>query len=117
MERRILEIDPSNLSALIVDANVKGAIALKAVTAAGRPRPADLPKYPAAYRALQAMQAAMLKVENLGYQDMPAEAYQLWLKSLEAEKKKQSTLAIQARMQREIRALRQAGSTLHNVRN
>ena len=117
VNQHILQLDSTNLTALIVDANEKTLSAMRAIRKAGSPRPQDLPKYPKVYSAFLAMQMAEGKVDDLGYQNMPKDAYQMWLKSLDGEKKKQSTLAIQERMQQEVKALRKTNSTLHNGKN
>lgn len=88
IRKKALTINPNNLTALIVDANIKTQIAKQKVAIAGKPKEADLPKYPEAYQACQAMLLAYQKVEALGYQDMPDDAYQRWLQSIEQEKKK-----------------------------
>ncbi len=117
ISQRILQIDPSNLTALIVDANVKTEVAMQQIKKAGRPTSADLPKFPAAYRAYLAMQEAVSRVENLGYQNMPAEAYQAWLQSLGNEKGKQASQALRDRIRSQVQALRQIHSTLQYRKN
>ncbi|TXJ24894.1 MAG: hypothetical protein E6Q24_15210 [Chitinophagaceae bacterium] len=102
MRQRMLQLNPQNLTALMIEANIKRVIAWNQILAAGKPSERDLPNYPAAYQAYLAMQAAYDKVDGMGFQEMPPEAYQKWLKSIEQEKKKQETLEIQRRLQREI---------------
>jgi hypothetical protein len=114
MKQRILQINPTSLTALIVDANRKTNIFLQKVNAAGRPKESDLPKYPDVYKAFLAMNASYQKIDNLGYQDMPKEAYQRWLQSIEAERKKQSSREMQEKLQREIQHLRTTKPTLKN---
>lgn len=97
----ILRIDPSNITALIVDANLKRSIAWGQIKAAGTPKPEDLPNYPQAFKSYQDMKEAVDKVADLGYQDMPPEAYQAWLKSIEVEKKRIMTAKLQARIRQE----------------
>lgn len=95
LRNTILQYNPKNIIALIIDANIKTNIAFQKIIAAGKPKEEDLVKYPAAYQAYQAMQNAYEKVEATGYQDMPTEAYQRWLQSLDREKKKQGNQMIQ----------------------
>jgi hypothetical protein len=99
----LLQIDPSNITALIVDANLKRTIAWRAIKAAGMPKPADLPKYPHAFQCYQEMKEAINRLDDLGYQDMPQEAYQAWLKSIEVEKKRLATEKLQERIKLEAR--------------
>jgi hypothetical protein len=110
----ILRIDPSNMTVLIVDANVKRAIALREIMAAGKPKPEDLPKYPRAYQSYQDMKEAISKVEDLGYQDMSPEAYQAWLKTIEVEKKRLATEKLQERIRLEAKMQK---SSLQNKKN
>lgn len=88
MQQVILKYNPTNLTALIVDVNVKRAVAKKMIALAGKPKEEDLPKFADAYTAYKNMQEAHARVEATGYQDMPEEAYQRWLQSVEREKKK-----------------------------
>jgi len=106
MRQRILQVNPNNTTANIIDANIKTQIALQQIKAAGNPKEKDLPNFPEAYQAYLNMQAAYDKVDGLGYQDMPKEAYQKWLKSIDQAKKKQETKEVQERMQREIEYLK-----------
>jgi hypothetical protein len=110
----ILRTDPSNITALIVDANLKRLIAWKAIKAAGMPKPEDLPKYPRAYQCYQEMKEAIGRVDDLGYQDMPSEAYQEWLKSIETEKKRLATEKLQERIRLEAKMQK---SSLQNKKN
>jgi hypothetical protein len=99
----ILRIDSSNITALLIDANIKRAIAWQAIKAAGTPKPADLPKYPHAFQCYQAMKEAIIRVDDLGYQDMPPDAYQAWLKSIEAEKQRLANQQLQERIKLEAK--------------
>ncbi|WP_176112943.1 transglutaminase family protein [Sediminibacterium ginsengisoli] len=90
VRRKIQEVNPDNLSALIIDANSKTLTAKEKVYAAGKPKESELQKHPAAFQAVQQMQLAYERLEAVGYQDMPEEAYKKWLQSIELEKGKQS---------------------------
>jgi hypothetical protein len=106
MHQRILSLNPKNMSALLIDAGIKRMIAIEELQNAGMPPEAELPKYPAAYRAYTDMAEAYQRVDDLGYQQMPPEAYQAWLKSVETEKQKQEQKAIQQQVQKEIRQMK-----------
>lgn len=114
VRRQVLAINPNNLTARIVDANIKTQIAMQKINAAGKPKEEDLPKYPDAYKAYQAMQAAYAAIDNTGYQDMPKELYQRWLKSVEKEKKSQKNRELQAEMKKQIEALKKIKIILQN---
>lgn len=91
LKERILSINPNNLTALMVDANLKRSYALQLIKQAGMPKEGELDQYPAAYQAYLNMLAAFQRIDDTGYQDMPNEAYQRWLKSFEQEKKNRKT--------------------------
>lgn len=112
MRQKILQVNPNNTTANIIDANIKTQIAFQKIKAAGNPKEQDLPNFPEAYQAYLNMQAAYDKVDGLGYQEMPKEAYQKWLKSIEAEKKKQQTKELKEQMNREMEYLRKHQSTI-----
>lgn len=112
MRQRILQVNPNNTTANIIDANIKTQIALQKIKAAGNPKEKDLPNFPEAYQAYLNMQAAYDKVDGLGYQDMPKEAYQKWLKSIDQAKKKQENKEIQERLQGEIEWLKKLKPTM-----
>jgi hypothetical protein len=114
MRQKILQANPNNVTANIIDANIKTQIALQKIKAAGSPKEEDLPKFPEAYQAYKNMQAAYDKVDALGYQDMPKEAYQKWLKSIDTEKKKQENKEVQERMRKEIEQLKKLKITITN---
>jgi hypothetical protein len=112
IKQRIQQIDPANLRGRIIDANIKRRIAFQKIIAAGKPQEANLHNFPDAYKAYLNMKTAMDKVDDLGYQDMPQEAYQSWLRSIEKEKKKQATKELNGRLQQEINQLKRLKSTL-----
>lgn len=106
IRQTVLQFNPDNLTALIVGANQKVRFAREQIQAAGRPRPEDLPNYPEAYKAYLEMNTALEKVDNMGYQDMPKEAYQHWLQSIEQEKQRQAHKELKANMEREIQQIK-----------
>ncbi|PUZ28562.1 hypothetical protein DCC81_03515 [Chitinophaga parva] len=110
----IVQVDPSNITVLLVDANLKRSIALREIKAAGMPKPEELSKYPTAFKAFQEMLEADSRVDGVGYQDMPTAAYQEWLTSIEVEKKRLATQKLQQRVKLEARAQR---SSFQNKKN
>jgi len=107
MRQKILQLNPQNMTAMLLDAKLKTNMALHKINAAGRPLEKDLHNYPDAYLAYLLMQQSYDTVDGLGFQDMPAEAYQRWLKSVDQEKKKQENIELQQRIQREIKQQKQ----------
>lgn len=95
-------LDPNNLNMLLMDANITTYRALGMIKAVGSPPPDKLTKYPAVYAEYQRMQSLYDQIDNLGFQSMPKEAYQAWLKSVEKEKEKQLKKDIQVQLQSQI---------------
>jgi hypothetical protein len=114
IRQRIMQLNPNNMTALIVDTETKKRVAMQKILAAGKPPEEKLSQYPEAYQAFLAMQDAFDRVDALGYQDMPKEAYQAWLKSIEQEKKKQEQRELKEKMSREIEGLRNTKQTFVN---
>ncbi len=46
------------------------------------------------------------RIDQTGYQDMPKDEYQRWLKSVEMEKKKDENKQVQQRMKAEVEMLK-----------
>jgi hypothetical protein len=114
LRRNIMHLNPGNMTALIIDANIKTLVAQNAINAAGKPKEEDLPKYPEAYKAYSEMMKAYDRVDKMGYQDMPKEAYQRWLKSFDQEKKKQENKELQEKMKNEMQMLKRTKSVIIN---
>ncbi|MEI9806640.1 MAG: hypothetical protein WDO16_01465 [Bacteroidota bacterium] len=95
--KTISSIDQNNMTALILDANIKTQIAMQSINAAGETERRRFAKISEAYRAYLDMMAAYEKVDRRGYQDMPKEAYAAWLKTIEQERKKQETKELRSR--------------------
>ncbi len=110
--RKILEIDSNNIVALMTEANKYTEIFLIYLKKAGNPSPDKYPSFPALYAAYSAKEVARQKVEETGFQQMPKEEYQAWLKSLDAEKQKQQNQRERERMEYEIKKLKNIKSTL-----
>jgi hypothetical protein len=114
IRQKVLQVNPNNTTANIIDANIKTLMALKKINAAGKPKEEYLPNFPEAYQAYQNMLAAYEKVDGLGYQDMPKDAYQRWLKSIDNAKKEQENKEIQERMKKEIESLKKIKISISN---
>jgi hypothetical protein len=104
--KQIIANDPHNLIAKQTAANFITQYALAKINEAGRPSLKDLPNYPEAYHAYQQMIQANKEIDDLGFQEMPKEAYQSWRKSIDKEKKKQESQEAQQQMKREIEMLK-----------
>ncbi len=106
IKQKIKELDPNNLTARIIEENIATQTAMQKIRAAGSPKLKDLPNFPDAYNAYLQMQESYKQTDDLGFQNMPNEAYKRWLKSIDREKKTQETKEVQFRMQQEIKYLK-----------
>lgn len=111
IQRTIEKIDSSNLTAKILSANLSTERALAQIKAAGSPNPQQLQQYPEAYAAYLQMMYSYAALDNTGFQEMPPEMYQAWLRSVEKEKKSRQAQELQAKMQQEINILKKAKVT------
>lgn len=86
----ILKNDPNFLQALIIKSNYETARLAYVAEQLGRP-PLDSIKahYPRAYKLYEERNKTYKQLDDIGYREMPAEAYQDWLNSMDKELKKQ----------------------------
>jgi hypothetical protein len=86
----ILKNDPNFLQALLIKSNYESARFNYVAEQLGRP-PMDTIKahYPRAYKLHEERKKTYKQTDDLGYREMPPEAYQDWLKSMDKELKKQ----------------------------
>jgi len=86
----ILRHDPNNLSGLMLKANYQTNRFEYVVNQVGRPHP-DLLKeqYPEVFQLLEERNVSYRKVDDTGFREMPKEAYEYWLNSVNEEKEKQ----------------------------
>jgi len=106
LTRQILAVNPKNLAALMTQANFNTFIARDELKAVGNPSLNQIPNYPKANQAYQNMLLSYQLIEDQGFQDMPKEAYQQWLKTIDIEKKKQENREMQRHMKAEMEALK-----------
>ena len=111
MQQKIEQIDSSNLAAKILSANMATVFALNQIKSAGSPRPEELANYPVAYQAYLQMQESYTRLDNTGFQEMPPEIYQAWLKSIEKEQENQRTRELQKQVKQEIDLLKKLKPT------
>lgn len=106
LTKQILALNPKNLVAIMTQANYNTFITRDELKAVGNPSVKEIPNYPNANQAYQNMLQSYQLIEEQGFQDMPKDTYQQWLKSIETEKKKQENQEIQKRMKAEIEMLK-----------
>lgn len=112
--QKIFEVDSTNLTALMMQARLYHFMYQAYLEDANIPPQSDYSKHPKLNEAYQQLQYYTQKIEQTGFQLMPREAYQAWLKSLEEEKQKQQNKLEQERLQREIKRLKGIKSTIIN---
>lgn len=86
MIRKILSIDIANVSGLMLLANYYRSKVMTMAEQVGNPPLKDLEKYPNLFAAYQEQNKYASLVKKTGYQEMPKEAYERWLKTMEEEK-------------------------------
>jgi hypothetical protein len=86
----VLKYAPGNISALALKSNYHSAHFEYTVNQAGRP-PKDIliVNYPRIYELLEERNNFYRKMDEIGYRDIPEEAYKDWLRVLDEEKEKQ----------------------------
>ncbi len=99
---QILTINPNNIMAILMKADMKTFQFEYAANNIGRPPVDKLPLFPDVYKLFTERNELYDQVDNLGYRAMPAEAYQQWLKSLKVEKRKQESEMLQEEIKRMI---------------
>ncbi|MFN0083605.1 MAG: transglutaminase family protein [Ferruginibacter sp.] len=106
LTKQILALNPKNLVAIMTQANYNTFIARDELKAVGNPPVNEIPNHPKANQAYQNMLQSYQLIEEQGFQDIPKDAYQQWLKTIETDKKKQENREIQKRMKAEIEMLK-----------
>ena len=89
LSNKILSIDSTNINALMVNANYTFYMYKDLLKQYNYPAKEQFVNFPKLQTAFLNSQTAQEKVNQLGFQDMPKEQYEQWLKSIEREKKKQ----------------------------
>lgn len=85
----ILKHDPKNLAGLMIKANYETVKFEYVVNQVGRPHPDILKEqYPQIYQLLEDRNISYRNVDNTGFREMPKEAYEHWLNSINEEKEK-----------------------------
>lgn len=115
--KQILAIDSTNITALMTQANYYYYIFRDELQAAGNPPENNYPDYPRLNAAFGRLREARQKIQQTGFQEMPQEVYQQWLKSLELEKQKQQNRIEQEKLAQEIKRLKKIKSTFINKPN
>ncbi len=84
-----LQFAPGNINSLKIEANYRTVLFDFVVWQLNYPHPSTIHEFPEAYELLRMRDGTYDRIDALGYEDMPEEAYADWLKSFENEKGKQ----------------------------
>jgi hypothetical protein len=85
---KVLEFHPNNINALMCKADYYTTLFNYVAQQYGRPTLAQLQKDPKAMQIYTKRNQLYEKLDNIGYSEMPVEAYQNWLSSVNDEKGK-----------------------------
>lgn len=87
---KALELDPNNINAQLLKSDYRTMRFMYVQKQLGV-SPENIYKFPKANQLLNDMYAQYTTVNNLGFEEMPAEAYEQWLGSLQNAKQKQES--------------------------
>lgn len=103
MTQRILSVDSNNIIGLSTLANIHRYNVIQLSKAADYPPEKEFPNHPKLNAEYQLYKAYEHRLEELGYQDIPAQAYELWLRSVEREKQNEQIRQEQKRIDKQIK--------------
>jgi len=84
-----LQYSPNNVYALQIKSDYQTSLFFYVIDQLGRPPKDRLPEFPKAYELFLKMHKIYGQIDGLGFEEMPQEAYQRWLKSFETEQGRQ----------------------------
>ncbi len=99
---RILVINPNNIMALMMKADMTAFRFEYSANNIGRPPIGKLPEFPELFKLYNERNDLYDRIDNSGYQAMPAQAYQQWLQSLKEEKRKQESEKLREEIKRMV---------------
>lgn len=96
----ILKRDPNSFEAIQIKSNYQTKQFEYVVNQVGRPHPDSLRvHYPRIYKLYEGRNNTYKRIDESGYREIPKEAYQAWLNSVNKEKKKQEEEKLQRMLQ------------------
>lgn len=84
-----LEHSPNNVYALQLKSDYQTYLFFYVIDQLGRPPVERLPEFPKAYELFLKMHEVYGQIDGIGFEEMPQDAYERWLKSFETEKGRQ----------------------------
>lgn len=101
--QRTRNIDPNNIMALMMQADMKTNEMRLAAQKAGNPPVNKLPEYPTLYKLYHEMHDLYAQIDQTGYQAMPNDVYQTWLKSLQESKRQQESQELRELIRKKLK--------------
>jgi len=86
---KALEYSPNNVYALQIKSDYQTSLFFYVIDQLGRPPVERLPEFPKAYELFLKMHEIYGQIDSIGFEEMPQEEYEKWLKSFETQKGKQ----------------------------
>lgn len=99
---KALELDPNNINAQMVMSDYR-TLRFQYVQKQLDVSPQNIHKYPKAKKLLDEMYAQYDKVDKLGYENTPADAYEKWLNSLNGAKQQQESKQLLQELNKSIK--------------
>jgi hypothetical protein len=99
---KALNIDPNNIMALMMKADMKTYAFEYNVNIIGRPPIDKLAQYPGVYKLYLELQDLYVQIDKSGHQNMPPEAYQRWLQSLKAVQRERESNELGNQLKRNL---------------
>ena len=84
-----LEYSPNNVYALQIKSDYQTSLFFYVIDQLGRLPVERLPEFPKAYELFLKMHEVYGQIDGIGFEEMPQEAYEKWLKSFETQRGKQ----------------------------
>lgn len=113
--QKIQDIDPGNMVALLGQAIIAATELNEIACQSGYPPISEIKQYPAIEQAYYKRQAVYKKIDDKGFQEMPPEIYQRWLKSMDEETQKQQSEQEYDKLLQELKKLKNIKPTFKNT--
>lgn len=114
MIQKALSIDSTNVTALILLNNYHRLKVIALAEQLGNPPLTDFERYPELNMAYQQQKKLDAQIRRTGYQEMPKEAYEKWLQSMQQARQQEQSRLAEAKLKQDIDKLKQVKPTIKN---
>ncbi len=114
MIQKVLSIDSTNVTALILLNNYQRLKVIAIAEQLGNPPLTEFERYPDLNMAYQQQKKLDAQIRRTGYQEMPKEAYEKWLQSMQQAKQQEQSRLAEVKLKQDIDKLKQVKSTIKN---